>query len=351
MEKIVLNSRKGKSVRSFMSMTALAIAVSATSVLASTKTVKMEFSDPLKKGTVKITFTDTSKPDDPKKIKTVSVAIPANTTAAGKRDLILEELGKEGVTASADGATGLTLDAVDKNVDVDFDSGKTAETDVIQSDDVIEGSIAFDNIFDPRNPSGGPAEFQAGIYTDFGSVFAVTNSDELGGQTDGESICAALFDQLAMQAGEIGAQVEYAGNHINVIFMDGVTTEVGGILVGTTSPTEGSGPRLLLGEPQMTLDVDQFIAGNVTTLSVPNADPFTEVYFVYGLGESGDFAVPGLDITLDISQPLLAGSQTSDAGGFAFLEVPIPAGTSGLGVLLQAAQEGEISALRNMIIQ
>ena len=107
----------------------------------------------------------------------------------------------------------------------------------------------------------------------------------------------------------------------------------------------------MFGLPELELALDQFIAGAQTTFQVSNADAFEDVYFVYGLGKTGDFAVPGLDVTLDIARPKLIGVRSAGGNGVAELSVPIPQNAGGLKVLLQAAAASGVSQLREDAVQ
>src|SRR6185295_15278885 len=62
---------------------------------------------------------------------------------------------------------------------------------------------------------------------------------ELNFQTDGPIICQALFQRLAPRAPQYGAQINYAGDRLEVYFDPAYTVAHGGIIFGTTSLTPG----------------------------------------------------------------------------------------------------------------
>ncbi len=352
MEQVMLKLRENIVVRWQVVCCALLINIMTPFVVAKPREVELGFSDPMNAGDVTITFTDTSRPvGEAGRTKSVPVSIPANTTAQGKRDLIAQALKDQGFTVEKSGKTALYLSYVDDKVEVKFKAGQTAESDVVSGGGAVKASIDFEGEFEPMDSSGMVAEFSAGVITDLGAIYAVVDANELGWQTDGVAICAALFGQLMAQADGMGVELEHQGSRIAVAFDEDAVVEGGGIQVGTTSPSAGSGGRVLFGVPELELTLDQFVAGAKTTFQVSNAGAFESVYFVYGLGEAGDFAVPSLDVVLDIARPKLIGVRSADANGVATLSTAIPQNASGLKVLLQAAEVGGISMLREEVVQ
>jgi len=98
---------------------------------------------------------------------------------------------------------------------------------------------AFTGHFEPFDRAGQPAVFTAGIVTDVGELTARISAEELSFQTDGPIICQALFQRLAPRAPQYGAQINYAGDRLEVYFDPAYTVTQGGIIFGTTSPSAG----------------------------------------------------------------------------------------------------------------
>lgn len=97
--------------------------------------------------------------------------------------------------------------------------------------------------------------------------------------------------------------------------------------------------------PRMQIDVEPLIAGQVSQIHCSLAPPNTTVYFAYSLDGAGSTFVPSLNVTLDLDQPQLAGSDRSDASGVASINVRPPGGASLTVVWVQAAIAGEASEL------
>jgi hypothetical protein len=91
-----------------------------------------------------------------------------------------------------------------------------------------------------------PAIFTAGIVTNVGTLSVNVTSAELNFQTDGPIICQALFQRLAPRAPQYGAQINYAGDRLEVYFDPAYTVTQGGIIFGTTSPSQGSSGTIYL---------------------------------------------------------------------------------------------------------
>ncbi len=92
------------------------------------------------------------------------------------------------------------------------------------------------------------------------------------------------------------------------------------------------------GNEPFTLDIDQLIAGQATTVEVINGIANTNVYFTYSTTGLGSWYVPLLDVTLEIANPLLAGSTLTDGSGAGSLVRTIPANMSGDDIWMQAIQ-------------
>ncbi len=126
--------------------------------------------------------------------------------------------------------------------EVSSSPGDTGSRDTVRSAAAQGGSVSFPGFFDPLDINHQPAVFTAGIVTDVGELSASISSAELNFQTEGPIICQALFQRLAPRAPQYGAQINYAGDRLEVYFDPAYTVTQGGIIFGTTSPTpNGSG--------------------------------------------------------------------------------------------------------------
>jgi len=103
-----------------------------------------------------------------------------------------------------------------------------------------EGRIEFKAVrFEPFDPLRQPAYFTAGIVTDVGELTVRVSSQELNFQTEGPIICQALYDRLAPRAPQYGAQINYAGDRLDIYFAPAYTKQQAYVVFGTTSPTPG----------------------------------------------------------------------------------------------------------------
>ncbi|GEM_PF-3576722 len=313
--------------------------LAAAPALAQTRRVELHVSDPLNsvQETVKITFTDTAKPDgDPHKSRTIDVQIPGNSDAERKEELISQQLTQHGVSNVRDiGGHGVILTSVNKHVRVSFDNGGTMEHDVVHASQPQMGRIGFVGFFDPIGGDQLPAVFTAGVVTDLGECSVQVTADELLFQTDGPTICQELLLRLAPQAQQLGAQVVCVGDSLEVFFDPQLTLARGGVAWGTTSPSEGCGGQLLLGFPELRLEIDQLIAGQVTTFGAFGAEPGERVFFTYAF-DTGWTYIPQLDVTLDLLNPKLLGSAIADPLGSAQLPLLVPPVAQGLELHFQA---------------
>lgn len=311
----------------------------ATGALADNKTVEMEFSDPgnAQDATVTITLVDTAKEvGDPNRERRIPVTIPGNSTAEDKEAAIAAELNAKGVTANRlRGMSGVRLPNINKHVEVKFDNGGTMEHDVLSANAPVNGKISYMGQFDPFNPNTNqPAVFTAGVVTDLGRAEVSITSQEINFQTDGFIICDELFHRLQGQAAQIGAFLVPLGEEIQVDFDPAAVQQIGGVIYGTDSPTDGCGGSIVAGYPELVLDYDQMIGGQDTTLTVTGANAGQRVYFTYGFN-TGLTYISQLDITLDLAAPSLIGSSLADPLGEASLVVPIPPAAQGLQLHLQ----------------
>ncbi|MSR62120.1 MAG: hypothetical protein EXS08_06725 [Planctomycetes bacterium] len=196
-------------------------------------TLKVSPSSNTVPGTVKATLRN----------QVISVGIPPMASASTKRDLIKAALAGAGYAVIDDGPIGssLTILGLTKKDTVKFETSDTGEIlDTLRHSTCGHGEVGYVNAhFDPFDSNLQPAIFSAGIVTDVGQLSVQVSAQELNFQTDGPIICQALFQRLAPRAPQYGAQINYAGDRLEVYFDPAYTVTQGGILFGTTSPTPG----------------------------------------------------------------------------------------------------------------
>jgi hypothetical protein len=217
-----------------LAASAVALVATAGTALA-TESVSMAFSKPTntKDTTVTVHFNPGGD---------VSVAIPVDKSAEWKRNAIRDALIAKGFDVSGNDAGGnqLTIKHLANGTKVTFDPGATGEKkDDVVGKNVREAKIDYQGSFDPIDPAGLPAAFTAGITTDLGELTVQVTAEELNFQTDGPIICQALFQRLAPQAPHYGAQINFAGDRLEVYFDPAYTTIQGGISFGTSSLSPG----------------------------------------------------------------------------------------------------------------
>jgi hypothetical protein len=214
-----------------------------------TKDVTQKFSKPTNKGGGSVTVGYQPDPNDPKTWDFFGVPIDPNTSAEGKRDLVYEAMKKRGYDVEK-GAEGneLKVKYLRDGSKLKFWGENTGEGhDVLAAASTPSGVIEFANVFDPFDWDRQPAIFTGGIVTDVGELSVQISAEELNFQTDGPIICQALFQRLAPRAPQYGAQINYAGDRLEIYFDPAYTITQGGVVFGTTSPTPGSGGEILLG--------------------------------------------------------------------------------------------------------
>lgn len=217
-----------------------------------------------------------SKPTNPKDT-TVTVfikpgadataTIEKDWTAEKKRNAIRDALVAKGYDVTDDGAGGnqLTIKHLANGTEVSFDPGTTGEKkDDVVGKSVREGKVGFQGSFDPIDASGLPAVFTAGITTDLGELSVQVSAQELNFQTDGPIICQALFQRLAPRAPQYGAQINYAGDRLEVYFDPAYTVTRGGISFGSSSLSPGcTGSVRVFGNGCLAdLNNDGYVNGN-----------------------------------------------------------------------------------------
>jgi hypothetical protein len=205
---------------------------------------------------VKLTFSKPNNPDPTTVhvlfipgmlVPGIPVDIPPNTSATEKRDLIRDALIAKGYDVTTEDEDGNELPGNQLRVlylrngtKVNFGPGTTGEIkDDVLPTAAVQGDINFVGVFDPFDAFGDPAVFTAGIVTDVGELTVEVSSEELNFQTDGPTICQALFEQLAPQVPPYGVDVLLAGDRLDVYFDPAYIVETGGVSFGTTSLSEG----------------------------------------------------------------------------------------------------------------
>lgn len=229
---------------SIVTLAALAVAVSGPTAWADNKTVKFETWS-CKPGTVTITYT--LPPNAPVKHE---IEIPRAMTAEEKARFIAADLLRWD-PAGRYAALGSTVTMIkDERITVEVSSGTTQEAKDILSCAVPGDSVcSFTGFFDPFDPNRQPAIFTAGIVTDVGELTARVSAQELNFQTDGPIICQALFQRLAPRAPQYGAEINYAGDRLEIYFDPAYSVTQGGVVFGTTSPSPGASGTLALAPP------------------------------------------------------------------------------------------------------
>lgn len=206
---------------------------------------KMTFSKPINEADTIVTVEVDPGPDVP-------VTIPPNTSAETKRNLIKAALIARGYDVTDNGAGGsqLTITNLTDGTTVTFRPGSTGEkADKIVSTVAVIGTIEFSGFFDPiEHEFHLPAVFTAGIVTDVGELRVEVSAQELDFQTEGPIICQALFQRLAPRAPQYGAQINYAGDRLEVYFDPAYTVTQGGIIFGTDSSGPGCTGAVQSGE-------------------------------------------------------------------------------------------------------
>ncbi|RIK67496.1 MAG: hypothetical protein DCC65_06615 [Planctomycetota bacterium] len=174
-----------------------------------------------------------------------------HATPAAKAAAIAAALTAAGIPAEALPTPGqLKIDGGPNLRKIDFSTGATGESaDVITTPNATQATTAFTGLFEPIGPNMQPAIFTAGIVSDVGELTAQVSAQELNFQTDGPIICQALFQRLAPRAPQYGAQINYAGDRLEVYFDPAYTVTQGGIIFGTTSPSPGCAADLELPPP------------------------------------------------------------------------------------------------------
>ncbi|GIK15535.1 MAG: hypothetical protein BroJett003_04990 [Planctomycetota bacterium] len=227
------------------------MAVATSSVFADFRTATVKVGDPLKTGTVRLVARD--KDDNIIPGKDCRVEITAEDLSAERKAAKIKA-----TCVMFDIDTGTAGELKLKNLNpairyIDFSTGDTAELgDSLRTQFVstVEqpARVVFESFFEPFDVNLQPAIFRAGIVTDVGELSVQVSAAELNFQTEGPIICQALFQRLAPRAPQYGAQINYAGDRLEVYFDPAYTVTQGGVLFGTTSPSPGCSGGLPLME-------------------------------------------------------------------------------------------------------
>jgi hypothetical protein len=193
--------------------------------------------------------------------QTIPVLIPGPVPVEIKRQLILDQVRLAGHDADLTPHTNnaITIHTVPHASRVAFSGGMTGErADSARAPRILVSGIDIVGRFDPFDADRLPAVFTAGIVTDVGELATEVSAQELNFQTDGPIICQALFQRLAPRAPQFGAQINFAGDRLEVYFDPAYTVTQGGVIFGTTSPTQGFGGHIDMPPalPRCVSDVD-----------------------------------------------------------------------------------------------
>ncbi|MCC6907880.1 MAG: hypothetical protein IT430_08080 [Phycisphaerales bacterium] len=264
-----------------------ALALATLSPLALAKDATMTFTTPSNRraATVKVSL-------DP--YRDAQVVIPAGSTVEQKRDLIRDAIkaANPNLTVENVGTTGLKIKDIHDNTTVTFDPGETGEAnDKIACAAPPNGAIEFTGFFDPMDWNSQPAVFTAGIVTDVGELTVQVSASELNFQTEGPIICQALFQRLAPQAPQYGANVLFAGDRLEVYFDPAYSIQTGGVIFGSTSQSPGNSGSLSTGRATgYHAQVTGSCPGTVD-LHWSGANPGQQQGVVFALN-TGSFVVP-----------------------------------------------------------
>jgi len=104
-------------------------------------------------------------------------------------------------------------------------------------------------------------------------------------------------------------------------------------------------------EDRLNLSTDPLIAGQSVGLWIDNGTPQLRAYFTYSLTGLGETVIPQLNVTLEIANPKLAGSQKINNAGFARIFRTVPNNVQGKTVWMQAAENGRRSNVVKDVVQ
>jgi len=104
-------------------------------------------------------------------------------------------------------------------------------------------------------------------------------------------------------------------------------------------------------ETRMLLEATNLRRGQTATLRAHRGAPGRPTYFVYTFAGFGSTFVPQLNVTLNLNQPVLAGSAVADASGTATLTRTVPNSAPLREILLQAAQQQRRSNVVERVVE
>ncbi|MCK6455714.1 MAG: hypothetical protein L6Q92_04190 [Phycisphaerae bacterium] len=236
----------------------------------------------------------------------VPIPIPPLAPVEQKRNTCVTTLNNAGVPTVPDPMpNAFRLDAVPPGSIVTLiDMGTGELNDRLLVPAITTAQVGFPGFFQPFNYANQPAQFTAGIVTDVGELTTQVSAAELNFQTDGPIICQALFQRLAPRAPQYGAEINYAGDRLEIYFDPAYTVTQGGIIFGTTSMGQGNFGQIVVPAPPLLgdmncdgvvnlLDMDPFILAlkdpALYATTYPNCDILAGDF-------DGDGVVTGLDI-------------------------------------------------------
>ena len=216
---------------------------------------------PARAGSASLTFSPPTN-DVPKTI-TVQITLPGGnpqsviaminpgTPVQVKRSMVVQALTQAGFQAVPDvNPAKCVINNLAEGAQVALlDQGTGEIQDTVSTTATNTGTISFTGFFDPNNYLHQPAIFTAGIVTDLGELRDQVSASELNFQTDGPIICQALFQRLAPRAPQYGAQINYAGDRLEVYFDPAYTVTQGGVIFGTNSTTPGDSGAVVIPQP------------------------------------------------------------------------------------------------------
>jgi hypothetical protein len=249
------------------------------------------------------------------------VIIPPGTPASVKRDLIQAAL--QAVTDPRIGAiTPLPPAGLQVHLNTlrpirvgFFPMGTGENPDYVECKGLDLGVTSYVGSFNPYDYQGQPAIFTAGIVTDVGELSVQVSAEELNFQTEGPIICQALFQRLAPHAPQYGAQINYAGDRLEVYFDPAYTVQSGGVIFGTTSTGQGASGQVEAPSQIVPGDVNcdgsvNFGDINVFVLTLTNPSGYADAYpdcDILSADINGDGSVNFADINPFVG--LLTGGQ------------------------------------------
>ena len=172
-----------------------------------------------------------------------------------------------GLPYKATGKGGnVIIQGLPANTNVFYDGAESGEDD----DDEVTANTEYSSIqfanakFSPLDSNGNASVFTAGIITDLGTLSYTLPATSFA-SLDGATIAETFYSDLAPRASEFGASVALAGGTLEFTFDPNDTVTLGGVVFGTTAPTDG-------------------VIGGVTT-AVP--EPSTWLLAAVGFGLAG----------------------------------------------------------------